>query len=513
MTLLNPWALFGLIPLYFIYKRQSQSAEYVKQKRLLYLSLLFMILALSRPALTQHSSDQKIDAQDYIVALDASYSMQADDLHPSRYIMAKRAIQKLLKLHPKDRFTLFAFTSNALLIAPPTTDSALAMQALNALNPEYILTKSTSLLQLFKSVAKISKEKKKLIIFSDGGEEHDLVKLTNILKENHITPYFVATATTKGAALKKDGKYLKDIHAALVVSRINPMLQDLAKATHGGYYQLTSLTVINQLASDIEDKTEAKELTFKVKSYQELFVIPLAIALFLYFIAVTKIHQIYLLLPLLLLPYKADASLFDFYHLKEANKNFQHKHYHQAALEFTQLSPSVKSYYNIASAYYKAGEYKNALRYFTRIKTSDRSIKQAIFYDIANCAVQLKKYDEAKEYYIKALALGYDSDALYNLNLLRKQRRKTSNNIMQKKSSKEKTRKQKSSKKDKANKDRGSSNSNRQSIQSSNGQGKSKKKEKSSLLVKQKNRANKYKMAYKAYEIINKGYSNEKEPW
>ncbi|WP_457744348.1 VWA domain-containing protein [Sulfurimonas sp.] len=514
MTLLNPWVLLGLIPLYFIYKKHINT-EVKRQVYILYLALFFMMITASRPALTHNKIDQKFNAEDYIIALDASYSMQANDLKPSRYILAKKAIKKLLKLHPKDRFTLFAFTSNALLISPPTTDTALGMQALNTLNPNYILTKSTSLLHLFESVAKLSLQKKKLIIFSDGGDEHNLGELVNLLKKNNITPYIVAMATNKGAVLKKDGKYIKDKHAALVVSRINPMLKDLVHASHGKYYELTSLNIINKLSDDLREDANKKNLTIKVQSYQELFAIPLAIALFLYFIAVTKIHQLYIFLPLILLPYRADAALLDFYHLANANKDFKHKQYHQSALNFTKVSPSVASYYNIATSYYKAGEYKNALRYFTQIKTAHIKTKQAILYDIANCAVHLKKYDTAKDYYIRALALGEDKDALYNLHLLEKRRLKTSKNVAKKESSKKQKNKNKTKQKQKKSqsKSKGSSSSNRKSIQSTNGQGGNKKKQKSILFVKQKNQQNKYKMAYKAYKIINKGYANEKEPW
>jgi Ca-activated chloride channel family protein len=518
VTLLNPWVLFGLIPLYFIYKKHITS-EPTRQHYLLYTALFFMIVAASRPALTQSSSEEKFNIQDYIIALDASYSMQADDLEPSRYIMAKKAIKKLFKLHPQDRFSIFAFTSNALLISPPTTDTMIGMQALDALNPEYILTKSTSLEHLFETVAKVSTKQKKLIVFSDGGDEHNIATLTSLLKKNNIIPYFVATGTQRGAALKKDGKYLKDAHAALVISRINPMLKDLANASSGKYYRFTSLDVIDTLSDDISSNADNKELTLKVTSYKELFTIPLAIALFLYFIAVTKIHQLYIFIPLLLLPYKSEAALLDFHYLCKANESFKEHKYHLSAVNFSKLEPSVKSYYNTGVAYYKAKEYKNALRYFTQIRTKDQKLKQALYYNIANCAVHLKKYDAAKDYYIKALALGEDADALYNLRLLQKMQLKTTKNLFTKNSTPKQEQQKENSKKEQKQKNAqsknrgGSSNSNHKSIQSTNGGSGNKKKQKTAIIVKQKNKANKYKMAYKAYEIINKGYADEKKPW
>ncbi len=70
-----------------------------------------------------------------------------------------------------------------MLISPPTTDSTISMMALNSLEPKYILTKGTSLLSLFQSIAKTSYKQKNLIIFTDGGEDKDLASLVDICKK------------------------------------------------------------------------------------------------------------------------------------------------------------------------------------------------------------------------------------------------------------------------------------------------------------------------------------------
>lgn len=476
-----------------------------------------MLLALAQPALKNSLTTQKFNSQDFIIAIDASYSMQADDLNPTRYEKAKQAIIKLLKMHTKDRFTIFAFTSNALLISPPTTDYEIGIQALETLNPNYILTKSTNMYNLFKTISKIvSKDKKHLIIFSDGGDETDIEKLAQILKKNSIVPYFIATATQKGAALQKDGKYLKNTQSSLVISKINPLLKDLASLSGGKYYELNSLESINTLSNDLSKEAAYKEQDMKVQSYQELFYIPLFIALILFFISVTKLHQLYIFIFMLLfIPHKAEANTFDFYYLQKANENIKELKYVQAASNFKQLEPSVQSYYNIAGSFYKAGQYKSALKYYSKIKTPNKKLKEAILYNMGNCAVKLKMYDKAKEYYINALALIEDKDALYNLNLIRglkteqkhqisKSSQNTSND---KKASKIKQENNKQS--NKATK----SSSNRDAEQSSSGSGGSKKNKSGSVKKTHSKNPNNYKIGYKAYEIINKGYADEKEPW
>jgi len=518
MLFLNLWILLAFIPLYIIYTKHIKHIESGSTKTLFF-SLLFMVLAIAQPVLKNTLQKQKFHSQEFIIALDASYSMQADDLKPSRYIVAKKAIKKLLSSHPKDRFTLFVFTSNALLISPPTTDTSLSILALDSINPEYILTKSTNLKHLFQTVSKLSMKRKKLIVFSDGGEEHVIQEMSELAKKNNITPYFVATATQKGAALKKSKHFIKDAHSALVISKINPALKELAKLSHGRYYELNSLDIMQQLSKDITQKTTI-QTAIQVSTYKELYYLPLIIALILFFLAITKFGVILLFIGIMLvLPQKAEASFLDFHHLSKAKKFVQTKEYQKAIHEYKLITPSVQSYYNIASLYYKLGEYRDALQFYTQIQSTNPKIKQAIFYNMANCATKIKKYDRAKRFYRLSLAFSEDADALYNLQLLQKLHPKTPQNVVdmmpKEQTHKEAKEHQKTSKEKKnANNSSASSSSNQQSQESSHGGGSQKKKKRKSIKKsKTKNKSSNFKLGYKAYEKINKGYSDEKEPW
>jgi len=522
MTLLYPWILFILIALYFFYKSDAKPADKQKkrQKNLLYLALMFMLLALSRPVIINTPSEQKFDAKDYIIALDASFSMQADDLKPTRYKVGKKNIAHILKELNKDRFSIFAFTSNAMLISPPTTDSTISMMALNSLEPKYILTKGTSLLSLFETIAKTSYKQKNLIIFTDGGEDKDLVKLVNICKKNSILPYIVATGSNSGTTLKKDDKPILDAQKNLVISKINPLLEPLAKECGGKYYELnTDKDIAGEIIADIKNQDSNIKSTIKVLSYKELFMFPLFAALISFFVSVTKLHQLFVLVPLLLLPYPAHAaSLLDFYHKDKANQAYKHKEYLSAAKEFQKLSPSPKSYYNSAVAYSKAKNYKKAVELFSQIRSTNPKLKQNIFYNLGNCAVKLKKYNRAKLYYQKALALGFDKDAFYNLALLYKlgvKEQKNLSDMLRKKSGQKKETKEQKQNQKKSTSKSASSKSKQKASQKSNGSGKNKKNKKENQnlqLTKHKNKS-KYKLGYKAYELINKGYTNEKHPW
>jgi Ca-activated chloride channel family protein len=525
MEFLNPWVLFALVPLYFYYKKaltkESDAKDFNRQTTLLYLSLASILISLSRPVIPQSIEKEKFDAQEYIIALDASYSMMSEDIKPNRYEAAKNLIQELLTQNPKDRFSIFAFTSNTLLISPPTTDTAISKSALDALNPANILTKSTNLKELFTNIAKTSAQKKRVIIFSDGGDENNAAVLADICKKNGITPYFVAMATKEGVALKKDGVLLKDQYSSIVVSRSNPMLRELAQMSGGHYYEFGSST-LSELQSDLKADAEHKEdVSINVQSYEELSYIPIMISILLFLASVTKLHQLYVLPLLFLLPHQSHASLIDFYHFQKADRAYFKQEYHQAAVEFSKASPSVQSYFNTASCYYKAKEYKKALEYFDKIQTKSKTIKQQILYDMAACAIQLKRYDRAEVYYEQALALGRDEDALYNIRVLQKLFLKSGVNISDMLPPKSAQSKQNSSKKTGTQKDENkegggkSGSSQQQAGESSNGAGDSQKgdSQKGEQNAQSSSKQNKYQMSSQAYELINKGYTDEKQPW
>ena len=493
MSILYPWMFFFLIPLFLLYINNPKESDKQKKRQttLLYLSLFFIIISLSRVVIQEVPNEQKFDGDEFIIALDISYSMQAKDLKPSRYEAAKESIKKILTTQSKNRFSIFVFTTNTMLISPPTTDTTISLMALNSLEPKYILTKGTSLSNLIKTISKLPLKKKKLLIFSDGGEQKNIDEIVKLCKKNHIMPYIVATGTTKGSVLKKGFKSIKDSQQNLVISKINPMLKDWANRCGGRYYELqdSSVNIPYQIISDIKlDKILNTKTTIKVKNNKELFYIPLLLAIMLFFLAITKLHQLYIVVIALFLPHPAHSSMVDFYHLNRANEFFKHSKYIQSADEFSKLSPSIQSYYNQGVAYYKAKKYKIAMEYFSQIKSSDKKIKQKLFYNMGNCAMRLKKYNRAKIYYQKALSIGYDEDSFYNLCLIYKLKLKQTKDLsksLPKQSSKKQT--QASQKKQKA---------------------------KNKKQKKQQKRTNpKYKLGYKAYELINKGYTDEKSPW
>ncbi len=472
-------------------------------------------MAMSRPVIKQGLEESPIEAKEFIIAIDVSYSMNAKDIKPNRYAFAKETTNALLASNPTDNIMLIAFTSNPLLLSPPTTDHTLISIALESLNPEYILTKGTSLEKLFKKVASMKTEQKNLILITDGGEEENSEKLSSIVQNANISLTILALGSRQGTTIEKaDGSLLKDKEHHLIISRINPLLEALASQTGGTYITasstpaLTAKALYNALKID---KQKGELITKKQHRHRELYQIPLLFALLLFLMVHTRAVK-FLVITFSLLGIHAEASVLDNYYLDKAYHSYQDREFNTTKVYLDKLdTPSLQSRFALANTYYKQGAYKKALKSYLSIRSTSAEIKQKLYYNIANCYAKQEAYEKAKMYYTKALQLGEDKDARANMALvaLLADKKSAQLGIAHPKSQ--------SSDGSKSEQQDGSEEETRDEDQPSSGSGgsgessKSKEQEKNRLILDPKQE--KQPLSSKVYELINKGYIHEKQPW
>ncbi|SFZ98851.1 BatB [hydrothermal vent metagenome] len=521
MSILYPLFLWLLIPLALLYWK---SKSWQLQNIVHGLVLALIIVTLSRPVIKQGIEESKIEARDIIIALDVSYSMRAKDISPSRYTFAKRTIESLLSRYPKDNVMLIAFTSNPLLLSPPTTDHALILTALNTLNPEYILTKGTSLKKLFAKLKTMHSENKDFILITDGGEEHNTELLAKTLKSTQVHLSILALGSTSGSTIENpDGTLVKDKEDHLIVSRINPMLKALAEAVQGSYLTPSSSpeATATALHKSIEAQTrDSQEISKKQHTYTELYYIPLLLALILFFLVHTRASRVLIVL-FALLGLEVQASVLDGYYLNQAAKSYEEKDFNQSKILLKKIeTDSLESQLILANSYYKLASYKKAIAIYSSIRSTNPSIKQMLYYNIANAYTQLHTYDKAKIYYTKALQLGKDADALHNLSLiaLLKKNKDKGLGISHPKSQNSSASKNQSPEKDDDKKDDDKKESREEDQPSSgSGSGGESKQEKADKNDKKRLKmdpsAEVQPLSSKVYELINKGYIRETRPW
>lgn len=506
MGFVNLWVLFFLLPLgAYIYQ---QKINLKAKANLKWVILLLLVLALARPVLHYKPSHESVSISSVVLALDLSSSMQAKDIAPNRIDAAKQTIAEFLALNAHDRMALIGFTSNALMLSPLTQDHKLIHIAMESINSKYIITKGTNLKKLIQKVALFPKEVKVVVIFSDGGDESLDDAIIALANQHSIKIIVVAMATPRGSSIEVEDGLLKDDKGNIVISQLNPSLEALATATGGEFISFsTPSKVADEINAYIENLNEAKVIAKEqIKSYYDLYYLLVFVALILLLHAYTTIYLKVIAL-LALLGINLNAGVVDNYYLSKANGYFESGEYNQSLQVLKKIDTvSMQLRMLQANNYYKLGAYKRALSLYRSIKTTNPKLKQQLYHNLGNCEAQLKYYDKAKNYYIKALQLEDNNDTRHNLALVMDLKSKFDAKMAATNPTGGMS--QTSDNKEESDEKKGSEDSNEKS--SGGGDSKS---DKVKLDAKTTPASNSKPISSKAYELINKGYVYEKKPW
>ncbi len=289
MTLLMPGWLWLLLPLaammIYIYN-STGTLRLQKYYYYLLLSMLMLIMAMSRPVMMQKSIDVEQMGSDVIFAVDLSYSMQADDLKPTRLDTAKNILAKVVQADQKNRFGVIGFTSNAIILSPLTNDTDLLLHLFDGLDEKLIITKGTSMMPALKLARKMSHAKKPLVVLlTDGGDETSYVKEAEFAKKSGMVVNVMMLATRSGSTLKeRDGSLLKDENGDIVVTSRNSAIRAINTASGGQFIEGADLTSLQDILESPSDKSYKNKT--KMIQYNELFYL-FVIASILLFMAAT----------------------------------------------------------------------------------------------------------------------------------------------------------------------------------------------------------------------------------
>lgn len=222
---------------------------------------------------------------DYVIAIDASSSMLADDFDPNRIEATKRAAVEFIdNLPPHTTIGLISFAGTSFIEQPLTSDSGLVkdkimeigIKAVGGTDLGEALVTATNML-LFDERAR------SIILLTDGQSNvgTDPEFGAEYANEHHVTVFTIGMATTTGGQFSQ-------IEA---ISRLDEdTLKLIASNTGGIYYRAENQEELQQAYNDIAGSTEQK-----VSSNLQLPL--LLIALFLLFVEWGLINTKYRTLP------------------------------------------------------------------------------------------------------------------------------------------------------------------------------------------------------------------------
>jgi len=267
----------------------------VLQSLLLVFGFAFLIVALARPKWGERLQIYEGKGIDVVIALDASKSMLAQDVKPSRLSRAKNEISLLLDNLTSDRVGITAFAGECYVMCPLTTDIEAAKLFLHIISPDVVPKPGTDLEKAIQVSSSLFNPKedtyKALVLFTDGDNlVGDPMVAVERIKDEGVKLFAVGTGTLEGSPVPELDKYgnfvsyKKDKEEKIVMSRLaERLLVVLAKATEGRYFR-TEGTYIDRLVTEL-DRIKKKEIGGgKYVEYEEryqYFLLPAFALLFL----------------------------------------------------------------------------------------------------------------------------------------------------------------------------------------------------------------------------------------
>lgn len=218
-------------------------------------------LALAGPSWQQAETPAYSRQAAWVLLLDLSPSMAANDLPPSRYLRARYAIDDLISAAHDTHVGLIAYSDEPYTVTPLTEDVATIRSLLPSLSPEMMpgaaegSTKklAPALEQASKLLQQGTMKNKHVIVISDGiADRASALPAAAQLKAQGVSVDVLGVGTTGGAPLQTGtGGFAKDAAGQTALTRLDSeSLQQLASAGGGQYVDLANLpSLIAQLDS------------------------------------------------------------------------------------------------------------------------------------------------------------------------------------------------------------------------------------------------------------------------
>lgn len=222
--------LLLILPIYFI------KYKFDKKNLWLFGSFVFVILALARPVFVENNPKKSEDIE-FVIALDISKSMLAEDLRPNRFSFAKEKIKELLSNLNGEKVVLLAFSNQSYMLSPSNNNYEIMNFLIQNLEIENVNKNGTNFLSILKTSNEILKHrtKKVVLIFGDGGDNENFDEEIDFAKQNKIEVYTYAIGTLQGSILKGKDGLIKDLNGNIVISKLNKNIEKLALKTDGKY--------------------------------------------------------------------------------------------------------------------------------------------------------------------------------------------------------------------------------------------------------------------------------------
>lgn len=271
---------------------------YLIKSFLLMVSLFFLIIALARPQYGAKTVLVSKKAATVVIVMDASKSMLAQDLKPSRLEKAKSVLSNLIVSCKGNKIGIIAFAGTAFWQCPITSDIFSANNFLSSVSVDNMPlggTKIAKALDLaIDGTSEIPEGAKAIILVTDGEDDDSgLHVLIEKAKKYKTKIFCVGIGKKEGSKILYNNDYMRDENGDIVLTELDEKtLQYIADGTGGEYINLSeSEDSVFKILKIVDSLDKAKDDASKEIQRDEKYQI------FLFFSLIA--FCLYLFLPLL----------------------------------------------------------------------------------------------------------------------------------------------------------------------------------------------------------------------
>ena len=266
----------------------------------MYLSTVFMILALARPQLTTEGKVVKKDGIDIAIALDLSKSMEARDFNPNRLEKSKELLNEFVDKRPNDRLSLVVFGGEAYTKVPLTFDHSVLKNMISNITTDDITSNNRTAIGMGLGVAlnrlKDSNSKSKIIILMTDGEnnsgEMSPIGAAEVAKELGIKVYTIGIGAKEIAVPGFFGtSYIENKELD------ENLLNLIAEKTNGKYFRASDSKEFQNIFNEINNLEKSKIDSRSIYNITEYFEELLKVALVLFLLGIFFEYFKYIRIP------------------------------------------------------------------------------------------------------------------------------------------------------------------------------------------------------------------------
>ncbi|MCJ8311840.1 MAG: VWA domain-containing protein [Saccharospirillaceae bacterium] len=405
----HAWKAFINNDFLTVLTQQNKHTKRSSTSLLIIIGIFISIIALAGPSIktTQNSAFQT-DTTTIIIA-DASLSMLATDISPSRKKWVQLKIQEFAKTQSDGLTALIMYSGDAHIISPFTRDNKNIIHLTQVIEPEILPLKGSNPEAAFKLASQLFNKnnikKGNIIWITDGIEKSDITKIAKLLDSHQLSTLVIGTTT--GAPIKfENGQYLKNGNDIIVPSVNTKTFDLLAKKINQPWQWLTRDDLDLQWISSQISKNINIDNEYLERTDLGFYLLILSALLLLAFLKPNTQTFSLMILVTILLPRESFANetwqSFD----KQGIKALDNEQYAQAAELFE--NPKLKAY-----AYLKNNDFDKTIKI---LEDESLELNEDDYYNLGQAYAKKQNFEQALENFKTSKSLKDSKDVTDAIN-------------------------------------------------------------------------------------------------